>query len=166
MIGEVLGVVLPNVPVLLWVAAVALAFVPWRGRSFPQRLLSWTLLLPIGATEIWAAFYHLVFPSMAAAYIGWQDSPSQFEVGMADLAIGITACLAFRRDLSFQAAAVCVAAISLIGDAAGHVRQMMVAGNFAPGNAGIIFYMDIFVPLLAIGLLLYLRAARGSAAPR
>ena len=48
-----------------------------------------------------------LFPAVAAAHIGWQTSPFQFEVGMADLAIGITACLSFWRDLSFKAAAIC-----------------------------------------------------------
>lgn len=71
---------------------------------------------------------------------------------MADLAIGATACIAFRRDLNFQAAAVCAASIFLLGDAIGHVRQMVVAGNFAPGNAGVPFYMDVVCPLLAIAL--------------
>jgi hypothetical protein len=52
---------------------------------------------------------------------------------MADLAIGITACISFWRDLSFKAAAVCTASIFLLGDAIGHVREMVVAGNFAPG---------------------------------
>ena len=32
--------------------------------------------------------------------------------------------------------------------AAGHVYQMVTERNFAPGNAGIIFYMDIIVPLI------------------
>lgn len=27
---------------------------------------------------------------------------------------------------------------------------MIVAGNFAPGNAGVPFYMDVICPLLAI----------------
>jgi hypothetical protein len=53
---------------------------------------------------------------------------------MADFAVGVTACLAFWRDLAFKAAAVCAASIFLLGDAVGHIRQMMVAGNFAPGN--------------------------------
>ena len=55
---------------------------------------------------------------------------------MADLAIGATACLSFWRNLDFKAAVVMVNAIFLLGDAVGHVRQMLVAGNFAPGNAG------------------------------
>jgi hypothetical protein len=38
---------------------------------------------------------------------------------------------------------------------------MVMAGNFAPGNAGVPFYMDIICPLLAIILLLV--ASRQSA---
>ena len=30
---------------------------------------------------------------------------------------------------------------------------MLIAGNFAPGNAGVPFYMDIICPVLAIALL-------------
>lgn len=46
-------------------------------------------------------------------------SPFQLEVGMADLAIGATACTAFWRDLNFKAAAVSAAYIFLLGDASG-----------------------------------------------
>lgn len=31
---------------------------------------------------------------------------------------------------------------------------MMVAGNFAPGNAGVPFYMDVICPALAITLVI------------
>ena len=72
---------------------------------------------------------------------------------MADLAIGITACLAFWRGLEFRAAAVCAASIFLLGDAIGHVWQMVSAGNFAPGNAGVPFFLDIIAPALAVALL-------------
>ena len=41
----------------------------------------------------------------------------------------------------------------LLGDALGHVRQMIVAGNFEPGNAGVPFFMDMICPVLAITLL-------------
>jgi hypothetical protein len=91
--------------------------------------------------------------SLPCRHFGWQVSPFQFEVGMADLAIGVTACLAFWRELAFKAAAVSAASIFLLGDAVGHVREMMVAGNFAPGNAGVPFYMDVICPLPAIVLL-------------
>ena len=95
-----------------------------------------------------------VLPALvAAAQIGWAPSPFQFEVGMADLAIGAAACLSFWRDLSFKAAVVMINAIFLAGDAVGHVRQMIAAGNFAPGNAGTPFFADIILPVLTIALL-------------
>jgi hypothetical protein len=71
---------------------------------------------------------------------------------MADLAIGVTASIAFWCDLSFKTAAITTASIFLLGDAVGHVRQMLMADNFAPGNAGVPFYMDVISPLVALGL--------------
>jgi hypothetical protein len=154
MVGEVIGFFLRNLPAFLFVAALVIA-VSMRGRGdIAERILAWTLLLPIGVTGLWAGVTHVAFPATAAAHIGWQVSPFQFEVGMADLAIGVTACLAFWQDDSFKAAAVCAASIFLLGDAVGHIREMAVAGNFAPGNAGLPFYMDIICPTLAIILVI------------
>jgi hypothetical protein len=148
MVAEATGFFLRNLPAFLFVAALVFAAL-LRGRGdAAERLLAWTLLLPIGVTGLWAGISHVFFPAMAAAHIGWQVSPFQFEVGMADLAIGMTACIAFWQDLSFKAAAVCAASVFLLGDAIGHVREMLVAGNFAPGNAGLAFYMDIICPRL------------------
>lgn len=153
MVAAAIGFVLRNLPALLLVAAFVVAWARRGHGSGAERLLSWILLLPIGVTGLWAGISHVCFPAIAAAHIGWQVSPFQFEVGMADLAIGVTACIAFWRDLNFKAAAVSAASIFLLGDAVGHVRQMMVTGNFAPGNAGVPFYMDVICPALAIFLL-------------
>lgn len=103
--------------------------------------------------------FHILFPQRAASYIGWQTSPFQFEVGMADLAIGVTACLAFRASLGFKGGATTAASVFLLGDAVGHVREMVTAGNFQPGNAGVPFYTDMLCPLLAIVLLIAARRA-------
>jgi hypothetical protein len=101
---------------------------------------------------------------LAAAFIGWQPSPFQFEVGVADLAYGATACAAFWRSLSFKAAVTCVSAIALLGDAVGHIHQMRVARNFAPGNAGVVFYCDIVIPLAAIAMLVLAQRKKGDRA--
>ena len=37
--------------------------------------------------------------------------------------------------------------------AAGHVYQMITAHNFAPGNAGIIFWSDVLLPLFGFARL-------------
>jgi hypothetical protein len=162
--AETIAFVLRNLPVFLFVAALIFAGPSRSGAPIADRLLGWILLLPIGVTGLWAAIFHLFFPQTAAADIGWQMSLFQFEVGLADLAIGATACVSFWRSLDFKAAAVMASSIFLLGDAVGHVKQMIVAGNFAPGNAGVPFYSDIAFPLLVIILLIIVR--RSEAAER
>jgi len=161
--ADLIAFVLRNLPVFLFVAALALAATVRTGAPAADRFLAWILLLPVGVTGLWAALFHLFFPGISAADIGWQVSPFQFEVGMADLAIGATACLSFWRNLDFKAAAVMVSSIFFLGDAVGHVKQMMVAGDFAPGNAGVPFYSDVALPVLMIVLLIIARRSRAAA---
>ena len=162
--AETIAFVLRNLPMFLFVAALVLAGLSRSSAPIADRLLAWILLLPIGVSGLWAALFHLFFPEIAAADIGWEPSPFQFEVGMADLAMGAAACLSFWRSLDFKAAVVMINAIFLLGDAIGHVRQMIVAGNFASGNAGVPFYSDMIFPALSIILLIIVR--RSEAAPR
>ena len=161
--AETIAFALRNLPVFLFVAALVLAATTRTDTPAADRFLAWILLLPIGVTGLWAALFHIFFPAIAAGDIGWQVSPFQFEVGMADLAIGATACLSFWRNLDFKAAAVMVSSIFFLGDAVGHVKQMMVAGNFAPGNAGVPFYSDVALPVLMIVLLMIARRSQAAA---
>ncbi len=161
-IASLIRFVLSNFTAVLFVAALLCAALE-RPRPTADRTLSWLLLLPLGVGGLWSAFFHLAYPEMAARFIGWADSPFQFEVGMADLAFGVAGCAAFRASFGFRGAVVLVNAIFLLGDAAGHVRQMIAAGNFAPGNAGPVFYLDIILPVLTIALLLMSRRSRAEA---
>src|SRR5580693_3090139 len=164
MMAETIAFVLRNLPVFLFMAAIVLAGLNRSGGTIAECLLAWILLLPIGVSGLWAAVFHLFFPDVAAADIGWEPSPFQFEVGMADLAMGATACVSFWRSLDFKAAVVMVNAIFLLSDAIGHVRQMITADNFAPGNAGVSFFADIAFAVLALILLIVVQ--RSEAAPR
>jgi hypothetical protein len=94
MIGQSIAFLLLNLPAVLFVAALVLAASRSTPANVAERYLAWILLLPIGITGLWAGAFHVFFPATAAAHIGWQVSPFQFEVGMADFAVGITACLA------------------------------------------------------------------------
>jgi Family of unknown function (DUF6790) len=57
--------------------------------------------------------------------------------------VGVTASV-FDRD--YTLAAIIVYSIFMLGAALGHVRSMIRERNFAPGNAGYIFWYDIFAP--------------------
>jgi hypothetical protein len=162
MMAETIAFVLRNLPVFLFVAALVFAWISRSGAPVAERLLAWILLLPVGVTGLWAAVFHLFFPDVAAADIGWDPSPFQFEVGMADLAIGATACVSFWRSLEFKAAVVIINAIFLLGDAIGHAGQMMAAGNFASGNAGVPFLGDLILPVLTLILLIIVQRSESA----
>jgi hypothetical protein len=142
-----------NVPVFLFVAALLCAWLGWSKEPVAERFLSWILLLPVGAGGLWAALFHIVLPERTAALIGWQTSPFQFQLGVADLAIGVTSCLAFRRSLGFKAAAVIAASVFGLGDALGHLHETLVSGTFSAGKSSIPLITDVIPPILSIVLL-------------
>jgi hypothetical protein len=91
-------------------------------------------------------------PHVAAATIGWQVRPFQFEVGVADIAIGIVAIASFRRGLPFKTAVVGYIVLFYAGVAFGHVHQAIQAQNFAANNFGLLLIMTmaktVILPLL------------------
>jgi hypothetical protein len=118
-----------------------------------EEVFAYFLLCSVGVSFFYNFVVHVFFGDMAAAFIGWEPSPFQTEVGMASLGYAVVGLLAFRGSFGLRAAAVVGPAIFLLGAAAGHIHQMIVAHNFAPGNAGMIFYTDIAIPIIGAALL-------------
>jgi hypothetical protein len=138
----------------LLVAAVVLATRrPVTAAMAVEVLFAWFLLFPIGVSFFYNFVCHVFFGDMAARFIGWAPSPFQTEVGMASLGFAVVGFLAFRGSFGLRVAAVVGPACFLLGAAAGHVYQMITAHNFAPGNAGVIFYTDIAIPVIGLVLL-------------
>ncbi|HEY5796209.1 MAG TPA: DUF6790 family protein [Bosea sp. (in: a-proteobacteria)] len=130
-----------------------------------EKLLAWYVFFSIGIDNFYNFVMHVFFGKMSAAFIGWADSPFQFEVGTASLGFAAVGLLAAFRSYDLRLAAVLGPSIFTLGAAVGHLHQMVTAHNFAPGNAGIIFWTDILIPLLGFVLLwLSRRAARPAAA--
>jgi uncharacterized protein DUF6790 len=113
-----------------------------------ESLFSYFLLFSVGIMYIYNFVFHVFFQEMAAEFIGWANSPFQAEVGFASLGFGIVGIIAFRASFGFRAAAVTAPAFFLWGAAGGHIVQMVKTHNFSPGNAGIIFWTDIFFPII------------------
>src|SRR5580698_4716050 len=131
--AEAIRFILSHIPVIMFVGAFAAAALHKSPANFSTRLLNWMLLLSVGVEELWAGLFHIFFPHVAAASIGWQVSPFQFEIGVADIAIGVTAIASFWRSLTFKAAAIAYVTMFYAGVAIGHVRETVTSGNFS-GN--------------------------------
>ena len=118
-----------------------------------EELFAYFLLFSIGLSYLYNFVFHVFFGDMAAEFIGWEQSPFQTELGFASLGFSVVGFMAFRAGLGVRAAAVVGPACFTLGAAAVHIHSMLVADNFAPGNAGVIFYTDIGVPLIGLVLL-------------
>jgi hypothetical protein len=136
-------------------AAVAIARHPGhKPRGFVvDRLLAWHIFWAIGVGYLYNFVMHAFFGRLSASFIGWADSPFQFEVATASLGFAVVGFLAAFRSYDLRLAAIVGPSLFTLGAAAGHIREMVEHGNFAPGNAGVIFYMDILIPAFGLGLL-------------
>lgn len=142
-VAQLIQLVLSNLATILFVVAVLLALLPRGGKPFSARLLDWMLLLAIGVAYVWSGIFHVFFPNIAASSIGWANSPFQYEIGVADIAIGIVAILSVWRSLAFKAPVVIYIALFSLGVAIGHVYQAVTAHDYAANNFGLLLIVTI-----------------------
>jgi hypothetical protein len=119
--------------------------------------LIYFLFTYVGLMGLFTAYFHVFEPGRASASIGWAPSPFEYEVGMADLTMGVLGvlCIVFRRE--FWLATAIGNAVWFLGDAVGHVREMTLHNNHAENNAGIFLVFEFAVPILMLGLVFYHR---------
>lgn len=149
------------VPILAWVAAIACwGTAVWRGpRPVPRwfavdRALRYIFIFPLGLLGLWAFVGHVMFPIRSAAAIGWQPSPFQFEVGYANLGIGLASLYAAFTTFYARVAVAIAASCFLVGAGIGHVHDIVAYGNLTAGNAGPILVTDFLTPMAALTLLI------------
>jgi hypothetical protein len=149
-------------PILLWVAALACAGLAiWRGprpvaRGFViDRMLRYLFLFPLGLQGLWAFIGHVFFAEQAAASIGWANTPFQYEVGVANLGLGLAAIYAAFRGFEARLAVAIAAGCFLIGAGVIHIVDIVGQGNLAPGNAGPILVTDFLTPIAVLVLLIF-----------
>ncbi|MBS0233894.1 MAG: hypothetical protein JSR99_10455 [Proteobacteria bacterium] len=160
MIAEFIRFILSNftltflvIGLLFSLVAILRAPKPVTAAVVVEKLISWHVFWAIGVCFLYNFVMHSIFGKTAAAFIGWADSPFQFEVGTASLGFSIVGFLAAFRSFDLRLAAIVGPAFFALGAAVGHVYQMVTEHNFAPGNAGVIFYLDILIPLFGFLLL-------------
>jgi hypothetical protein len=154
------------VPVLSWLAAFAGAVIALaRGprplaRAFVlDRLLRYVFIFPVG----WGCGQRSATLSSRQEWLrrsGGRRAPSNSRSGSPNLGIGLAGLYAAFRSFEARLATNLVLACLLIGAGVGHLRDIVTAGNFAPGNAGPILFTDLLTPT-AVFLLLWLARSRG-----
>ena len=104
----------------------------------------------VGVSGILLGSAHLFTPAPVAKAIGWPTSRFQWEVGLAGVGYGVAGVMAPAFDRGFWLATIIVFSIFMLGAAVGHLRSMIAEHNFAPGNAGYIFWYNILAPAFLI----------------
>ena len=121
-------------------------------------LLLWLLVINVGVGGVFGFIGHTVFADRAAASIGWPaGNPFQTEVGIANLAFGVVGILCYWFRDQFWLATIVVTSVFQLGAAVGHFRQIIVANNWSPNNAGPALWADIAFPIILIALLVIAR---------
>jgi len=114
------------------------------------------LVITVGIQGIFAFIGHTVYADTTAASIGWPaGNPFQSEVAVANLSVGVLGILCYWMRGSFWYATAIGFSVWWLGDAVVHIRDIVVAANYAPNNAGVTLCLDILVPVILIALLAY-----------
>jgi hypothetical protein len=127
--------------------------------TIARTYLLYLLFVYVGLMGVLTAYAHVFRPVETSASIGWSTSPYEYEVGMVDLTVGVLGilCVWFRGN--FWLATAVANSVWLLGDAVGHMRQMVINNNHAANNSGIFLVAEIVTPLVILFLALYQRFA-------
>jgi hypothetical protein len=130
---------------------------PVTGAWALEVLLLYLLVIFAGMGGLMGFLGHIFKAREIALQIGWQPSPFQSEVAMANLAFGVLGILSLWQPGGFRTATGIGFSIFLLGCALVHLREMILQGNSAPYNVGPVLWVnDLAIPL-AILLLLWVR---------
>jgi hypothetical protein len=142
-------------PVVLYAIAELVQLIQHGVSGFHRATLLNGLVYLIGVAGIIGASGHLLKADKVARSMGWPPgSPFQWEVGVAYLGWGVLGVMCPWYGRGFWLATIIMASIFLRGAAVEYVKQVVVAKNFTPGNAGAVFAADVVVPVFLIVLYL------------
>jgi hypothetical protein len=130
--------------------------------AIARTYLLYLLFIYVGLMGLLTAYAHVARPEQTSASIGWSTSPYEYEVGMADLTVGVLGILCLWIRGNFWLATAIANAVWLLGDAIGHIHQMTANNNHAANNSGIFLIAEIITPLIILALALYNRSATKS----
>lgn len=154
-----IALILENFSLCMFISAFLWALIQISGAktSFAELLFRRMMLLGVGIAGIYGFIMHAFFGELAASQIGWASTPFQYEVAIANLAIGVIGVMSFWENLNFCLAAAIATCVWFLGDACGHVYHIFADHNYSNGNAGSWLWTDILIPIALIFCLIGMR---------
>lgn len=153
-------------PFIIWLAVLfGLTFIhvvrsPGK-RSFKDIIDTFVLyftVINIGLFSLYNFFAYLFFPQEVAMFRGYvNSSPFQFELAMAYLAFGVLGILCFWERGDFAFATVIGFSLFLFGSGFGHLTDFVHSKSDNKGNADLLLYIDLILPLALLILTLIQR---------
>ncbi len=142
------------IPILCFIGFSINGLLTSGSNDWVRIVLQNALVYGLGCQMIGFAVGHIFFGDKISSFIGWKSGdPFQFEVGFADLAIGVLGIMCAWFTGAFWLATVVVATVFLEGCVIGHIRDMIKNRNFSPGSAGYVFYWGLLFPVFLMVLL-------------
>lgn len=138
--------VLTHFPIVMLGLSVIIAIA--KNGNFFNRLTHAMLFFAVGLSGIWGFIGHAFFSQTVSAFIGWAPSPFEFEIAIANLALGIMGLFSVICSSGYKKATATYCLIFGFGAAFGHIRDIIIMHNLHPGNSGAILYTDIAIPLI------------------
>lgn len=123
--------------------------------SIIEALIKFYCFWGYGVSWVYNAIMHILFHETAARFIGWEDSPFQLEVGFSSLGMGLLGLLCIKKNFSLRLGLFICSTPFLWGAAGVHIQEIIEKQNYASGNAGIMLWSGILMPVI-FGVLLYL----------
>lgn len=154
-VATVIAAVLSNLGAILIVVALFVAaarVAREKARRVPVNVADvyWQeqLFYSVGISFVYGGLIHAFFQQLASSDIGWTPSPFEYELGFAEVGLGIVALLSRFRSFDMRLAVTIVFAVFSFAAAAQHIYFIVCCGNMHPGNAGIVLWVnDIALPL-------------------
>lgn len=117
-----------------------------------ELFLVYQLVFSVGLSSFLAFFGLMFLTQFVADYSGWPSSPFEKQLGNVNLAFGVLGILCIWYREHFWLATILGASIWLLADGIGHLGDLLIYHNEAPGNIGVPLYTDIIVPILLLVL--------------
>src|SRR5580704_6947122 len=134
------------------------------GARIAETYLLYLFIFYVGLMGLLTAYAHVFRPEQTSASIGWSTSPYEYEVGMADLTVGVLGILCLWLRGNFWLATAIANSVWLLGDAVGHIRQVVLNSNHAANNSGIFLITEITMPFVILLLAIYVHMKSRDAA--